>query len=74
MYRAQQKKSEKHRAQLVVGGNRINFPGEVGTLTNEMLLVKIMLISIILTSGEKFMTIDIANFFLATPMVMLTKH
>ena len=59
---------EKHRTRLVVGGNRINFPREVGTPTAEMLLVKIMLNSIISTLGAKFMTIDIANFYLVTPM------
>ena len=40
-------KAEKHRTRLVVGGNRINFLGDVGTPTTEMLLVKIMLNSVI---------------------------
>ena len=33
-----------------------------------MLLVKIMLNSVISTPGAKFMSIDIKNFYLATPM------
>ena len=53
---------------MVVGGNRINYPGEVGTPTAEMLLVKILLNSVISTRGAKFMSIDIKNFYLATPM------
>ena len=36
--------------------------------TAEMLLVKIMLNNVISTPGAKFMTIDIVNFYLATPM------
>ena len=61
-------KAEKHRTRLVMGGNRINYPGEVGTPTAEMLLVKILLNSVISTRGAKFMSIDIKNFYLATPM------
>ena len=51
-----------------MGGNRINYPGEVGTPTAEMLLIKILLNSVISTRGPKFMSIDIKNFYLATPM------
>ena len=61
-------KAEKHRTRLVVGGNWINFPGEVGTPTAEMLLVKIMLNSVISTPRANFMTIIIASFYVATPM------
>ena len=39
------------------------------TPTAEMLLVKIMLNSVISTSGAKFMSIDISNFYLNTPML-----
>ena len=51
-----------------MGGNRIHFPGDTGTPTAEMLLVKIMLNSVISTPGARFMSIDIKNFYLATPM------
>jgi len=61
-------KAEKHRTRLVVGGNRIKYPGEVGTPTAEMLLVKILLNSVVSTRGAKFMSIDIKNFYLVTPM------
>ena len=53
---------------MVVGGNRIKYPGEVGTPTAEMLLVKILLNSVVSTRGAKFMSIDIKNFYLVTPM------
>ena len=60
-------KEEKNRTRCVVGGNRINYPGDVGTPTADMLLVKILFNSIISTKGEKFMTADIKNFYLMTP-------
>ena len=62
-------KAEKHRTRLVIGGNRITNAGDVGTPTAEMLLVKIMLNSVISTPGAKFMSIDISNFYLNTPML-----
>ena len=52
----------------VVGGNLINYPWDVGTATAEMLLVKVFFNSIISTRGAKFMTMDIGNFYLGTPM------
>ena len=51
-----------------MGGNKVHFPGDTGTPTAEMLLVKIMLNSVVSTPGARFMSIDIKNFYLATPM------
>ena len=53
---------------MVVGGNRINYPGDVGTPTADMLLAKIIFNSVISTKGAKFMTADISNFYLNTPL------
>ena len=53
---------------FVLGGNRTNFAGEVGTLTAEMLLIKIVLNSVVSTNGAKFMTINISDFYLNTPL------
>ena len=61
-------KEEVNRTRLTVGGNRINYPGEVGTPTADMLLVKVLLNSVISTPGAKFMTADISNFYLNTPL------
>ena len=63
-----QKVDEPLRTRLTVGGNRINYTGEVGTPTAEMLLVKVMLNSVVSTPGAKFMTTDISDFYLATPL------
>jgi len=61
-------KDDPHRIRLTVGGNRINFPGDCGTPTADMLTTKILLNSIISTQGARFMTIDIKDFYLTTPM------
>ena len=61
-------KKERHRTQFVVGGDRTNYPGEVATPTAEMLVAKPLFNSVVLTPGDKFMTIDISNFYLMTPL------
>eukprot|EP00804_Cyclotella_cryptica_P030137 CCRYP_009543-RA/>CCRYP_009543-RA protein AED:0.35 eAED:0.35 QI:0/0/0/1/0/0/2/0/428 len=61
-------KKEPNRTRFVVGGDRINYPGEVATPTANMLVTKILLNSTISTRGAKFMTMDISNFYLNTPL------
>eukprot|EP00804_Cyclotella_cryptica_P022420 CCRYP_021143-RA/>CCRYP_021143-RA protein AED:0.55 eAED:0.45 QI:0/0/0/1/0/0/3/0/179 len=61
-------KEDPHRERLTVGGNRIHFPGDCDTPTADMLTTKILLNSIISTQGARFMTIDIKDFYLNTPM------
>ena len=51
-----------------MGGNLINYLGDCVTTTANLLTVKILLNSIILTPNAKFMTIDIKDFYLNTPM------
>ena len=52
----------------MVGGDRINYPGEVATPTACMLVAKLIFNSVVLTKGAKFMTMDISNFYLMTPL------
>ena len=61
-------KKEPNRTRFVVGGNKINYPGEVATPTADMLVAKILLNSVISTRKAKFMTMDISDFYLNTPM------
>ncbi len=51
-----------------MGGNLINYPDDCGTPTANLLTVKLMFNRIISTPGAKFMTIDIKDFYLMTPM------
>ena len=61
-------KKENNRTRFTVGGEKIDYPGEVATLTADMLVAKILFKSIISTKGARFMTIDISNFYLMTPL------
>ena len=61
-------KTDPNRVWLTVGGNKINYPGDCGTPTTDLLTVKLLLNSVISTPGAKFMTMDIANFCLMTPL------
>ena len=61
-------KQEPNRTRFVVGGDRVNYPGEVATPTADMLVAKILFNSVISTLNAKFMTMDLADFYLNTPM------
>jgi hypothetical protein len=57
-------KAEPNHTRFTVGGERINYPGEVATPTAEMLVAKMLFNSVISTRGAQFMTMDISNFLL----------
>eukprot|EP01082_Thalassiosira_pseudonana_P007091 g6238.t1 g6238 contig22:44837-45934(+) len=61
-------KLEQNRTRLTIGGDGINYPGEVATPTAEMLVAKILFNSVVSTPGAQFMTVDISNFYLETPL------
>ncbi len=61
-------KAEKNRTRFTVGGDRINYPGEVATPTADMLVTKLLLNNVISTKNARFMTMDISNFYLMTPL------
>ena len=65
-YRDQKK--VKVRTRITMGGDRTTCPFDCGTPTAELLAIKLLLNSVISTPGAKFMTIDISNFYLNTPM------
>ena len=56
---------------FTVGGDRINYPGKVATPTAKMLMAKLLFNNVISTKGAKFMTMDISNFYLMTPLPWL---
>jgi hypothetical protein len=61
-------KAEPNRTRFTVGGDRINYPGKVATPTAEMLVAKMLFNSVISTKDARFMTMDISNFYLMTPL------
>jgi hypothetical protein len=68
MCTVQPKKAEPNQTQLNVEGDRINYPGKVATPTKEMLVDKMLFNSVISTKGTRFMTMNISNFYLMTPL------
>ena len=65
-YRPQ--KTEPNRSRLTVGGDRINYPFEVSTPTADLPTIKMLWNSVLSTPKAKFITLDVANFYLGTPM------
>ena len=63
-----EKIDEPNRTRLVAGGDRVHYPGDAGTPTADILTVKLLLNSIISTKNARFMTLDIKDFYLNTPM------
>ncbi len=61
-------KKDKYRTSITMGGNLVNYPGDCGTPTANLLTVKLLLNSIIYTPNAKFMTLDLKDFYLMTPM------
>ncbi len=53
-----------------MGGNLINYPGDCGAPTLDLLTVKLMFNSIISTPNAKFMTIDIKDFYRNTDLAI----
>ncbi len=53
----------------MAGGDRVHYPGDAGTPTANLSTMKLLINSIILTTGAKFMTMNINDFYLNTPMV-----
>jgi hypothetical protein len=61
-------KTETNRTWFTVGGNCINYPGAVATPTAKMLVAILLFNSTISTRGARFMTMDISNFYLNSPL------
>ena len=61
-------KSDPYPTRLTVGGERVNYLGDCGTPTVDLLTVKLLLSSVISTPNANFMTIDINYLYLNTPM------
>jgi len=61
-------KADPSQTRITVGGDPITYPGDCGTPTADMLTVKLLFKSMVSTSGAKFMTINIKDFYLMTPM------
>ena len=61
-------KLEKARSRLTVGGDRLTAWMETATPTADLPLIKMLWNSVLSTPAAKYFTMDISNFYLATPM------
>ena len=65
-YRPQKK--DPNRTRITIGGNRICYPGDTGTKTGSLELVKLTINSVLSTTDARFACFDISNFYLGTPL------
>ena len=65
-YRPQ--KDEPNRLRLTVGGNMVHYPFDVSTPTAALETVKLLWNSVVSTPGARFVTMDVRNFYLMTPL------
>jgi hypothetical protein len=61
-------KENPYRVRFTCGGDRVDYPGDVSTKTADLTTVKLLLNSVLSTPGAKFMTLDLKDFYLGTPM------
>ena len=61
-------KEEKHRTRITVGGDSINYPGNVTTRGADMTTIKLLFNSVVSTPNARFITADIKNFYQNTEM------
>ena len=61
-------KEDPNRTRITIGGNRICYPGDTGTKTGSLEVVKLLINSVTSRPGAKFACFDIKNFYLGTPL------
>ena len=65
-YRLQ--KEDPYRIRFTVGGNRIEYLGNIATPNVELATVRLHLNSVILDVNSSYMTVDIKDYYLGTSM------
>ena len=60
------KKADPNRTRITIGGNRICYPGDVGTKTDSLNLLKLVINIVLSSKDAKYVTFDIYNFYLQT--------
>jgi hypothetical protein len=61
-------KKDKYRTCITMGGNLVNYPGDCRTPAADLITVKLLPNSIISMPHSKFMTLDLKDFYLMTPI------
>jgi Reverse transcriptase (RNA-dependent DNA polymerase) len=61
-------KENTRRVRFTVGGDKVEYPGDVSTKTAGLITAKILINSVISTPDARFCAFDIKDFYLNTPM------
>jgi hypothetical protein len=61
-------KKEKERVRLTVGGDILDYSGDVATSTADITTFKILINSTLSTKDAAMMTMDIENYYIGTPL------
>jgi hypothetical protein len=61
-------KKEKESVRLTVGGDRLNYSGDVATSTADITTFKILINSTLSTEDAAIIMMDIKNYYLSTPL------
>jgi hypothetical protein len=61
-------KKEKERVRLTVGGDRLDYSGDVTTSTADITAFKILIDSTLSTADADMMMMDIKNYYVGTPL------
>ena len=61
-------KSEVNRTRITAGGDRLDYDGDTSTETAGLTTAKLLFNSVVSTPGARFMTFDISNMYLNTPL------
>ncbi len=64
-------KDDPNHIQITIGGNCICYPGNVGTNTALLELLKLLVNSVLSWKGACFSSTNLKNFYLDTPMTVL---
>ena len=61
-------KEKPYRIRWTVGGDKIDYPYDVSTKTADLTTAKLLINSVVSTPNAKFLTADLKDFYLGTPM------
>ena len=61
-------KAEPYRTRITVGGNLIDYPGNLSMKVADMTTFKILVNSTLSTPGARWLSLDVKNYYLGTPM------
>ena len=61
-------KEDPNRTRITIAGSQICYPGDVGTSTGSLDLVKLIINSVMSRRNAHFVSFDLKNFYFQTPM------